>query len=81
MNKDRFDFLKQIWKMRFERMVALEKDSLCFYSGILRKHKFFLEGTKAKRILSSIMKDEARHIQIAAELSRLVVKSRWAGRQ
>ncbi len=74
MSKEQSYQLRQLWRMRFERMAALERDSMYFYSGILRKHKSFLEGTKAKGILELIMKDEAKHIQIAEELLRMVME-------
>ncbi|MBI4971866.1 MAG: hypothetical protein HZC17_08565 [Candidatus Omnitrophica bacterium] len=64
--------LKQLWLMRFERMLKLEKDALCFYSDLLTKHKVFLEGTKAKKVLESIMDDEVEHAQYASELVRIV---------
>jgi len=73
MTEKQFHQLGQLWRMRFEKMVTLEKDSMYFYSDILQKHKLFLEGTKAKGILESIMKDEVKHIQIAEKLLRLVI--------
>lgn len=68
--------LKQLWLMRFEKMLELEKEALFFYSDLMKKHKLFLEGTKAKAVLESILKDEAHHTQYAAELVRIVQNKR-----
>ncbi len=62
--------------MRFSKIRDLERDSLYFYSGILKSYKDFLEGTKAKAILELIMKDEAKHVQIAEELLRIVKRKK-----
>ena len=64
--------LKKLWRMRFEKILRLEKESLLFYSKLLKKHRSFLAGTEAKEVLESIMKDEAKHIQIAGELLGIV---------
>jgi len=72
MTEKQFQQLKQLWMIRFQKMVNLEKDSLFFYSAVLKKHKIFLEGTRTWKVLESIMKDEAKHTQIAAELVHIV---------
>lgn len=64
----------QLWEMRFMRVLELEKEALCFYSDILKKHKLFLAGTKAKAVLEQILRDEARHTQFANELLRIARK-------
>ena len=68
--------LRELWKLRFQKILGLEKEALIFYSDLLKKHESILNGTNAKDLLESIAKDEAQHVQIAKELVRILEKKK-----
>jgi len=63
--------LKELWILRFAKLVAMEKEAYCFYRKLLVEKKKYLEGTRAEKILQGIMEDEMEHIRIANELLRI----------
>ncbi|PIQ85062.1 MAG: hypothetical protein COV74_10725 [Candidatus Omnitrophica bacterium CG11_big_fil_rev_8_21_14_0_20_45_26] len=66
------EHLKQLWTIRFRKIVNLEKEAYRFYQGLLAHYPDVLEGTKTKKLLEQIMKDEAKHAKIAHQLLQLV---------
>ena len=64
--------LKELWGLRFEKILKLENESHDFYQRLLKENVAFLEGTRAKEILEGIMNDEAKHAQVAEELFKIV---------
>ena len=64
--------LRNLWKIRFEKILYIEQESWTFYRNILKEHRSLLENTKAGELLEKIIEDEVRHTRIAMELIRMV---------
>jgi rubrerythrin len=64
--------LKELWELRFLKIWEGEREALIFYKDLLHENKELLVGTKTKRILEQIKRDEAKHARIAHELLNLV---------
>ena len=62
------DQLKDLWIMRFNKILQMEKDSFAFYQSLLQKYEKMLDGTPVKMKLEKLMKEEARHIRLAKNL-------------
>lgn len=62
---------KELWEIRFLKIVTLEKGGFLFYRHLLRKNKELFEGTEAKVILEGIVHDELRHSKIARTLLKI----------
>ena len=67
---------KELWQLRFRRILDGEKESYIFYKGLLRKNEGLLEGTKYQKILEEIMRDEVKHIRIVRQLIQLICESK-----
>jgi len=66
------EHLRELWCIRFLRILELEEESFNFYRRLLREKSKLLEEAGVKETLKQIMRDEGRHIRIAKELVRLV---------
>ena len=64
--------VKEVWAIRFQKIIKVEKEGFLFYRRLLRKNKVMFEGTKAKAILESMTRDELKHFRIAQELLRIL---------
>ena len=62
---------KELWHIRFQRVLELEEESFHFYQKLLKEKSKLLEEAGVKHALEKIMRDEGRHIRIARELVRL----------
>ena len=63
---------RELWSIRFLRILQLEQESFDFYQKLLNEKSAVLEETGVHSILKQILRDEGRHIKIAKELIRLV---------
>ena len=64
--------LKELWHLRFKKILKEEKRAFLFYRRLLKKNKELLEKAQAKVILDEVMRDELKHIRIAGALVRIV---------
>ncbi len=62
---------KELWRLRFMKILELEQASFGFYQKLLKKKSGLLHQAGIEPILKQILRDEARHIRIARELVRL----------
>jgi len=62
---------KEIWRLRFLKILQLEEESFEFYKKLLEEKDRLLEESGAKPRLKQILRDEGRHIQIAKRLLHL----------
>ena len=62
---------RELWQIRFQRILALEEESFEFYKKLLNEKREILEKTGVKHTIKQIMSDEGRHIRIAKDLLRL----------
>lgn len=67
----RAEFLKEVWKLRFEIMLKIEKDSVGTYQWMLKEYHAILAKTGADKIMDEIIKDEIKHTKLAETLCRL----------
>jgi len=68
--------LRELWEMRFLRILQEEKDAHRFYGRLLKKNQELLIGFRADAVLREIAKDELKHARIARELVRIVRKKK-----
>lgn len=66
------EHVRELWRIRFQKILELEEDSFNFYLKLLREKSDLLEETGVKPVLKQILRDEGRHIRIARDLLRLV---------
>ncbi len=64
--------LKELWQIRFLRILNLEKEGFRFYRRLLKENGSLFEGTKAKSVLEQIMREELKHVRIAGALLKLL---------
>ena len=62
---------RELWQIRFLRILQLEEESFEFYKKLLKEKKKILEQTEVKSTIKQIMRDEGRHIRIAKDLLKL----------
>lgn len=67
---------KELWRIRFEKILQLEQESFDFYQKLLKEKGDLLEEAGIKSTLKQILSDEGKHIRIAKELVHLVNKER-----
>lgn len=67
---------KELWRIRFEKILQLEQESFDFYQKLLKEKGDLLEEAGIKSTLKQILSDEGRHIRIAKDLVHLVNKER-----
>lgn len=67
---------KELWRIRFQKIVDLEEESYQFYEKLLKGKGPLLEQAGVKSILKQILSDEGRHIRIAKELLSLAACTR-----
>ena len=67
-----FEQFKELWTMRFKKILKGEEEAIAFYCDLLSNNKTILENTPVKMMLEQILKDEGKHVQIARELVRFV---------
>ena len=65
---------RELWQIRFQRILELEQESFEFYQKLLKEKKDILEKTCIQSTLKQIMQDEGRHMRIAKDLLKIVSK-------
>ena len=63
---------RELWQIRFQRILELEQESFEFYQKLLKEEKDILEKTAVQSTLKKIMQDEGRHMRIAKDLLKIV---------
>ena len=63
---------KELWQIRFQKILDLERDSFDFYQKLLKERAALLQASGLESVIKQIMRDEGKHIRIATELLRLV---------
>ncbi len=63
---------KELWQIRFQKILQLEQESFEFYQKLLKDKKELVDRMAIEATLKQIMQDEGRHIQIARDLLKIV---------
>lgn len=63
---------KQLWEMRFQKILQGEKDAVTFYEAMLEKNESILDSVHLKEMLEEIKRDEQKHVRIANQLLQFV---------
>lgn len=63
---------RELWRIRFERILQLEQESLEFYKKLLKEKDAVLEEAGIKSLLKEIAADEGHHVHIAKDLLRVI---------
>lgn len=61
-------FYKELWKIRFEKMLALEKKSTKDYESLLDECRSHPKGPAIKKHLEHLIADEKKHAKLCEEL-------------
>lgn len=62
------EILKEVWKIRFDKILKLKVESVELYEMLLKKYLGLLEEVGAKEVLEEIIADEKKHVTLAKEL-------------
>lgn len=65
------EHVKKLWRLRFEKILELEQESFQFYKKLVEEKEELLTEAGIIDTLKEIIRDEARHINIARELVQL----------
>ncbi len=63
---------KELWYIRFKKILELEVESFNFYKQLLEEKGGLLKDAGIQSTIKQIMRDEGKHISIAKELLELV---------
>lgn len=61
-------FYKELWGLRFQKMLALEKKSVDHYEDLLRECKAKYKEHSIQPHIERLIKDEKKHIVLVQEL-------------
>ena len=61
-------FYKEIWNIRFKKMLQLEKQSITAYQTLLDECKKKYKGHSVEPNLELLIKDEKKHVLLVEEL-------------
>ena len=64
--------LKELWELRFHKILSLERESLHFYDNLIKTNQVFFLGSKTKEIIEGIMQDEMKHERLARGLIEII---------
>ena len=65
MNRELY---RELWKMRFEKMLELEEKSIVAYGELLSESRLQHKGHPIEPHLERLIADETRHAHLAKEL-------------
>ena len=65
-------FYKELWSIRFNKMLELEKQGIVAYEGLLHKCKNKHKGHSIESHLERLIADEKRHAILVEELLRIL---------
>ncbi len=65
-------FYKELWKIRFDKMLALENKSVDDYTSLLNQCKDHPSGEAIKRHLEQLITDEKKHAKLCEELLKIL---------
>lgn len=71
---------KELWEMRFQKILKLEKEGFLFYRHLLRKNKALFSGTQAKNVLQQLALDELKHAKMVRLLMKIVKNKKMEGK-
>ncbi len=61
-------FYRELWSLRFEKMLGLEKKSACDYQALLNECRKHYKGHSIGPHLERLIRDEKKHILLVEEL-------------
>lgn len=67
-------FYKELWELRFRKMLDLEKKSVVDYQGLLDECKKHLKNHSIVPHLEKMIADEKRHAKLVEELQRILAR-------
>ncbi|MBI4358798.1 MAG: hypothetical protein HY584_05815 [Candidatus Omnitrophica bacterium] len=63
---------KELWEIRFRKVLNLEKESSAFYTRLLKRNQLILEDAQIRFFLKQIMEDRGKRAKIAQDLVHIV---------
>ena len=71
---------KELWEMRFQKILKLEKEGFLLYRHLLRGNTPLFAGTQAKNVLEQLALDELRHAKMVQLLMKIVKNKKMQGK-
>ena len=65
-------FYKELWKLRFEKMLKLEKDSIVAYQALLDESKRRFKNHSINAHLERLITDEKKHALLVQDLIQIL---------
>ena len=65
------EHVKELWRIRFGKILELEQESFHFYQKLLKEKSALLEEAGIQPLIKQILQDEGRHIRIAKDQVQL----------
>ena len=65
-------FYKELWRLRFNKMLVLEKKSAVDYKALLDECRKKYKNHPIEAHLERLIKDEKRHATLVEELARIL---------
>jgi hypothetical protein len=59
---------KELWRLRFEKMLKLEEESIVDYENLLKECKTLHKGHAIEPHLERLIRDETKHAKLCKEL-------------
>jgi rubrerythrin len=67
-------FYKELWSLRFEKMLKLENDSVVAYQALLKETKKHFKNHSIVAHLERLITDEKKHALLVEELIHILEK-------
>lgn len=65
-------FYNELWRLRFEKMLKLEKDSIVEYRSLLEESKKRFKNHSINEHLEKLVADEKKHALLVEELIQIL---------
>ena len=66
-------FYKELWSIRFNKMLKLEKQGIAVYEALLQECRNKYKGHSVEAHLERLIVDEKKHVILVEELLRILV--------
>ncbi len=65
-------FYDELWRIRFRKMLALEKESILIYQGLLNECRKARNFTSVMPHFERLIADEKKHVMLVEELIQIL---------
>ena len=65
---------KELWRLRFEKMLSLERKSITDYQSLLLECQPHPKGAAIRPHLEQLIQDEKKHVALCEELLKILAR-------